>query len=109
MSTLGSRLKKARERKKLTQMDAAKIIGISNGTLSGYERNYRDPDTPTLSRLAELYEVSTDWLTGVDQKREVDPDDEDDDIDREIAKELKSVSKEVKTNFLALLKGIPKQ
>lgn len=60
--TLGERLKKSRERKNLTQQDAADFMGISNGTLSGYERNYRDPDTETLLKMARLYNVSPDFL-----------------------------------------------
>ncbi|RKD22586.1 hypothetical protein BEP19_10010 [Ammoniphilus oxalaticus] len=64
MSVLGKRLKKARESKGLTQLSAAKKLGISNGTLSGYERNYRDPDTAILDKMAELYEVNVDWLLG---------------------------------------------
>jgi len=67
--SLGSRLKEARERKRFTQVDVAKKIGISNGTLSGYERDYRDPDTSTLRKLAALYEVSVDWLTGASNDR----------------------------------------
>lgn len=66
--TLGSRLKKARERKRYTQMQVASILGISNGTLSGYERNYRDPDTDTLIKLSELYDVELNWLLGKDNK-----------------------------------------
>lgn len=65
LKILGYRLKIARENKNLTQMEVAKKLGISNGTLSGYERNYRDPDTETLAKLAELYGVSVDWLTGI--------------------------------------------
>ncbi|OAJ75209.1 hypothetical protein AYJ08_00215 [Brevibacillus sp. SKDU10] len=65
MSSLGKRLKQARENKNITQMYIAKTLGISNGTLSGYERNYRDPDTEVLSKLASIYEVSVDWLTGM--------------------------------------------
>lgn len=62
MGGLGSRLRISREKKRLTQIEVAKILGISNGTLSGYERDYRDPDTETLSKLAQLYDVSLDWL-----------------------------------------------
>ncbi|MGG0796430.1 helix-turn-helix transcriptional regulator [Brevibacillus laterosporus] len=54
MSSLGSRLKQACENKRLTQIHVAKKLGISNGTLSGYERNYCDPDTETLSQLASI-------------------------------------------------------
>lgn len=64
MAIIGKRLKKARENAKLTQMNAAKKLDISNGTLSGYERNYRDPDTDILNRMANLYDVSVEWLMG---------------------------------------------
>ncbi|MCP1134380.1 helix-turn-helix domain-containing protein [Paenibacillus polysaccharolyticus] len=68
MSDLGSRLKKARMNKRLTQQEVANKIDVSNGAISGYERNYRDPDTETLKKLANLYEVSLDWLNGRDDK-----------------------------------------
>lgn len=70
MDNIGALLRKAREKKHITQIEAAKQIGISNGTLSGYERNYRDPDTATLCKLANLYEVSVDYLvTGRDPRK----------------------------------------
>lgn len=64
MNVLAKRLKQARNKAGYTQIDAAKKLGISNGTLSGYERNYRDPDTNVLNDMSTLYEVSTDWLLG---------------------------------------------
>lgn len=64
MSVLPIRLKEAREKKGLKQIEAAKKLGISNGTLSGYERNYRDPDTDILNKMANLYDVTVDWLMG---------------------------------------------
>jgi len=63
--TLGERLKQAREEKRFTQVEVARKLGISNGAISGYERNYRDPDTETLTKLAELYEVDVDYLLGI--------------------------------------------
>lgn len=64
MKILGKRLKEARTAARYTQMEAAKLLGISNGTLSGYERNYRDPDTEILDKMADLYDVSVEWLMG---------------------------------------------
>lgn len=77
--SLGQRLKEAREITRLTQQQVADKLGISNGTLSGYERNYRDPDTDTLNRLAALYEVSVDYLLGrtADPTRINDPEKKD--------------------------------
>lgn len=65
MSDLGKELKKARERKNLTQKDAAEKLGITAGALSGYERNYRKPDTDMISDIAVLYDVSVDHLLGL--------------------------------------------
>ncbi|SFX78080.1 Helix-turn-helix [Thermoactinomyces sp. DSM 45891] len=61
---LGERLKKARLRTKLMQKEAAEQIGISNVTLSHYEKGDRNPDPDTLAKLANLYKVSVDWLLG---------------------------------------------
>lgn len=71
--TLGERLKLARENARFTQIQVAKKLEVSNGAISGYERNYRDPDTDTLKRLAELYDVSPNWLiTGEENNKESD-------------------------------------
>lgn len=61
---LGERLKEARELKGYTQVHVAKILGITNTSLSNYERGERDPDTFSLNRLAQFYGVSVDWLLG---------------------------------------------
>ena len=50
-------LKQAREIKKLTQDEAAKLIGISADTLGNYERGKSYPDIPVLRKIEEVYEV----------------------------------------------------
>lgn len=60
--SLGKHLKNEREKRGWSQKYVAEKIGITNTVLSNYERNYRDPDTNTLKKLADLYEVSTDYL-----------------------------------------------
>lgn len=67
MSTLGQRLRKSREAMGWSQTIVCKKLGISNSTLSGYERDYREPDADMIATFAKLYEVSTDFLiTGKD-------------------------------------------
>ncbi|MGG0718369.1 helix-turn-helix transcriptional regulator [Robertmurraya massiliosenegalensis] len=56
------RLKAVREKKDLRQKDAAIKIGIKNNTLSSYESGDRKPDYDTLIKLADLYEVSVEYL-----------------------------------------------
>ncbi len=65
MNALGERLKEARQRKGWSQTFVCEQLKISNSRLSGYERNYREPDTKMLTTLASFYQVSVDWLTGL--------------------------------------------
>lgn len=55
-------LKTAREIKKLSQEDAARLIGVSVDTLSNYERGKTFPDVVTLKRIEEVYGVSYNQL-----------------------------------------------
>ncbi|MDR3288821.1 MAG: helix-turn-helix domain-containing protein [Peptococcaceae bacterium] len=66
---LARRLKTERELKGWTQAEMAKQLGISNGTLSGYERDYREPDLNTLDEISNLLNVSSDYLLGKTPKK----------------------------------------
>ena len=57
-------LKEARRAKGLTQVEVAKYIGITQGGYSGWERGDVNIDGVSLARLAELFDVTTDYLIG---------------------------------------------
>lgn len=59
-----NRLKEARRAKGLTQVEVAKYIGITQGGYSGWERGDVNIDSVSLARLAELFDVTTDYLIG---------------------------------------------
>lgn len=61
---LGKRLKKLRTDKKLTQEELGKKINVTKVSISGYENGNRSPDTETLQRIADIFDVSTDYLLG---------------------------------------------
>jgi len=61
---LGKRLAELRKARKLTQADLSKMLGIHRGTYANYEAGNREPDNETLQKLADFFEVSTDWLLG---------------------------------------------
>lgn len=61
---LGDRLRKQRNRLKLTQEDIARKIGVARTTYAMYEQNSREPDYATLQKLADLFDVSVDYLLG---------------------------------------------
>lgn len=64
--SIGERLTKLREDKGFMQKDVAEKIGIAPNTLSGYERDVRNPDSETLIKLAKFYGVSIDYLLGIE-------------------------------------------
>jgi transcriptional regulator with XRE-family HTH domain len=97
METMGSRLKSARTKVGMTQNVVAKKLGISFGTLSGYERNYRDPDTETLSKLAEMYGVSVSWLvTGKHEQLS--------ELETKILQEIVNLDESVKKEILKFIR-----
>ncbi len=58
------RLQELRMNRKLTQLELANILNVSRNTVSRYEIGNREPDYDTLNQLAELFEVSIDYLLG---------------------------------------------
>ncbi|MCL6455094.1 MAG: helix-turn-helix transcriptional regulator [Alicyclobacillus sp.] len=69
---LGERLRRAREKKKLTQEHIAKYLGITRPAYTQYESGLRKPDPDTLAKLATLFDVSVDWLiTGDDAAHDI--------------------------------------
>ncbi|SFM44075.1 helix-turn-helix domain-containing protein [Salibacterium qingdaonense] len=58
------RLRKSREAANLNQKEAAKKFDITNYQLSRYENGHSNPDPDLISKFADLYEVSADYLLG---------------------------------------------
>jgi transcriptional regulator with XRE-family HTH domain len=58
------RLKELRISKNLSQKDIAKYINKTTQSYSLYERGERDPDSATLIKLADFFDVSVDYLLG---------------------------------------------
>ena len=58
----GNRIKKLREEKQLKQEELAKILSISPSAIGMYERDAREPNDELTLKLAEYFDVSTDYL-----------------------------------------------
>lgn len=68
----GYRLLELRKRKKLTQVEMAKILGVARTTYSSYEQGRRTPDVEIQNKIADFFGVSLDYLHGRDDKDEKD-------------------------------------
>lgn len=59
---LGDKLKELRTSHHYTQEEVAKRLKISKSTVGMYEQNRRSPDLEVLSAMADIYNVSLDYL-----------------------------------------------
>lgn len=60
--TLGQRIKRLRQEKGWSQVQLAKKLNVHQKQISGYERAVHVPSTEILIRIAELFNVSLDYL-----------------------------------------------
>ncbi|MFC0271089.1 helix-turn-helix domain-containing protein [Metabacillus herbersteinensis] len=63
MSNYGDRLRKLRKNKKIeSQKKFGEIFGLSESTISMYERAERRPDYETLQKFSDFFNVSIDYI-----------------------------------------------
>ena len=59
-----TRLKMLRTQHRKTQQEIADLLGITRQGYAKYENNLGEPDNSTLTKLADYFGVSTDYLLG---------------------------------------------
>lgn len=69
-------LQELRTEHEMTQDDLARLIGVQKATVSHYETGSRYPKRDTLQAIADLFNVSTDFLTGRSTRTELAVNDE---------------------------------
>ena len=72
MVNMGEKLKSLRIEKKLTQKQVADRIGLAISAVSSYESGTRYPSYDVLVKLARIFHVSTDYLLGMTDTRNID-------------------------------------
>ncbi|MDE7082883.1 MAG: helix-turn-helix domain-containing protein [Clostridia bacterium] len=61
------RLKELRNEKELSQQELAKELKVSQRSISSWETGFRQPDFETLSLIAKYFDVTTDYLLGLEK------------------------------------------
>ena len=72
MINLGNKLKTLRIQRQMTLKDVACRVGVSKSIISAYENGSRRPSYEMLIKLARLFDVTTDYLLGLEQKKQLD-------------------------------------
>ena len=62
--TVAERLRTIRMQHGYTQKDIADLANINQTTYSGYENKISQPTVAVLTRIADVYDVSLDYLAG---------------------------------------------
>lgn len=91
METFGSRLKKLRIKKELTGQELGKLLNVTKMSISRWESDQRFPDKDTLVKIANFFDVSTDYLLGRTENKQgliVKDKVENDDIELEVDKNM---------------------
>ena len=65
METFCKRIKELRIENGITQKELANKLQTTNSSVCDWERGRSQPDLQTLTELAKLFEVSTDYLLGL--------------------------------------------
>ena len=66
MVDFGIRVAKLRAAKGLSQAQLAERIGITKSMVSAYENSIRMPSYPVLIKIAGVFNVSVDYLLGIE-------------------------------------------
>lgn len=74
MAGFGDRVKASRERKKRldpkwTQEYVASKVGVARVTYTAYENGTKEPPIDTINKIADVLEVSADYLLGRDARK----------------------------------------
>ena len=60
-------LKNLRQEKNVGQIELAKSVGVSKGIISLWENGLREPNMFSLIKLAQYFDVSIDFLVGLEK------------------------------------------
>ncbi|MED1302643.1 transcriptional regulator [[Bacillus thuringiensis] serovar konkukian] len=91
---IGEKIKELRKNSKITQEQLGNAIGVSKMAISYFEKGKKSPGRESLEKIADYFEVTTDYLLGRSEDPELNEEED------------KAVSEEGK-NILAIIESLP--
>ncbi|MCU4923950.1 helix-turn-helix domain-containing protein [Bacillus cereus] len=91
---IGEKIKELRKNNKITQEQLGNAIGVSKMAISYFEKGKKSPGRETLEKIADYFNVTTDYLLG----RSEDP---------ELSEEENKIVTEEGKNIMALIESLP--
>ncbi|UOQ95097.1 helix-turn-helix domain-containing protein [Halobacillus shinanisalinarum] len=81
MVDISERLKSLRKEHKLSQKQVSEILGISESGYGYYEQGRNEPSIEMIKKLADRYDVTTDYLLGLSNSPDKDASSTNEDFD----------------------------
>lgn len=66
---LGNRIQELRKARNMSQVDLAKELNVTKQSVSNWENSNIQPSIDMLVRLAEHFNVSTDYMLGLEDRK----------------------------------------
>ncbi len=82
-NNIGYRISELRKQAGMSQFQLAKVLNVATSTLGMYETGKREPSLKVMNRIANYFNVTTDYLLGRPDKQVAKKDDvelSDDDV-----------------------------
>jgi len=70
LSLVGDNIRKLRDAAGISQYELSRFLGIHPAAISGWERGVRQPDLAMIAKMAEYFNVSTDFIIGKESGEE---------------------------------------
>lgn len=99
------RLKQLRKQCGRSQQDVANVMGVTQATLSGWENGKYEIDNASLIKLSELFNVSVDYLLGLEDINFKKIKEFFEDGDEQLLKLFKNANKQAQKTALYALKA----
>lgn len=69
---IGQTIRDLRKQRKISQTELAKILHVSQQTVTAWETGKAEPSSSAISNLADYFNVTTDYLLGRPEKKDDD-------------------------------------
>lgn len=64
---IGNIIKELRKEKNMSQTDLAKLLFLSQDTISLWERDKSLPDVNSVVEMSKIFQVTTDYILGLEE------------------------------------------
>lgn len=102
---IGQRIRDLRKQKRMSQTELAKSAGVSQTTVTAWETGKAEPSSSAVAKLADIFNVTTDYLLGRPELKKETDIDLDNALDNAVAYNGKPISDDDRAVAKSLLQA----